>query len=256
MALICIEPIDGLSLGQAEELRRKLNVPLCSKATVSAEGVKLLVGQSQLSLAFVDKKRGKPYAVDFLSPVWRARWQQGLARNHIFRRALGGCDDAIHIIDATAGFGQDAAMMASLGCRVTAIERSPAVAAVLRNGIERAKQEDETLRAKLGLIDVQETDSTEYLTGLKYENRPDVVYIDPMFDKPKKSAKSPKEMQLLQELLPPPSLGENERLLEVAMAVAKGRVVVKQPLKAKALRANPTHIFKGQSIRYDVYVVR
>jgi hypothetical protein len=49
-------------------------------------------------------------------------------------------------------------------------------------------------------------------------------------------------------------LAELEQLLETALAAAKERVVVKQPLKGRALKANPKASFKGQSIRYDVYV--
>ena len=76
-----------------------------------------------------------------------------------------------------------------------------------------------------------------------------------MFDKPKKTAKSPKEMQMLQELLgPAPSVEEETQLFDAAMAVARSRVVVKRPLKARALRSSPSHSFKGQSVRYDVYI--
>lgn len=254
MALIGVEPADGLSHERAEILSQQLGVPLCDSKTSSATGVKLIVGTAVLALAFSDRKRGKPFAVDFLSSTWRSRWQQGLTRNHIFRRALGVRDEPLRILDATAGFGQDAALMATMGCSVVAVEKSPVVALVLRDALERARLESEILRAKLDLIQVVGADSADYLSQLSEENRPDVVYIDPMFDKPKKSAKSPKEMQLLQELLPETPATEVMKLIEIAISKARERVVVKQPLKARALKPNPTHMFKGQSVRYDVYV--
>jgi 16S rRNA (guanine1516-N2)-methyltransferase len=254
MPLIGVEPADGLSLERAEDLSRQLGVPLMTRDFTGTTGVKLLVTANALSLAFTDKRRGKPYAVDFLSTAWRARWQQGLAGQHIFRRALGVRDRPLDILDATAGFGQDAAMMAVMGCPVIAIEKSPVVALVLRDGLKRF--EEESLQARLNLIQVVEADSMDYLSGLTAESSPDVIYIDPMFSKPKKSAKSPKEMQLLQELLPESPISDVIRLLERALEKARQRVVVKQPLKARALKAGPTHMFKGQSIRYDVYVVR
>ena len=43
------------------------------------------------------------------------------------------------IVDATAGLGQDAFMLVNYGCQVTMIERSPVIAALLQDGIERAK---------------------------------------------------------------------------------------------------------------------
>ena len=48
------------------------------------------------------------------------------------------------MLDATAGLGRDAFVLASLGCQVTLIERVPAVAALLENGIERALLNVET----------------------------------------------------------------------------------------------------------------
>ncbi len=208
-----------------------------------------------VGLGFTDVKRGKPFYVDFLTMSWKSRFQKGLPKNHIFRRALGVRDTVCKVIDATAGFGQDSVMALTAGCEVVAIERSKEVAAVLRDGVERAGREDVAMRAALKKMKVVVGDSREYLAKLKAEDAPDVVYLDPMFDKPKKTAKSPKEMQLLQELLgAPPSAAEEMELFDLAFRAAKKRVVVKRPIKAKALKPAPTHSYKGQSVRYDVYV--
>ena len=200
-----------------------------------------------VGLGFADKKRGKPYFVDFSSAAWRMRFVKGLPKNHIFSRALGSKG---LFLDATAGFGQDAVMAMCLGFEVVAVERSAEVAEVLRDGIRRAIG-DESITAPFERLTVVHADAREYMAAMTV--KPDVVYIDPMFDKPKKSAKSPKNMQLLQELLGPAP--EMDSLLEVALRTARDRVVVKQPLKARALRSAPNHSFKGQSIRYDVYLV-
>jgi 16S rRNA (guanine1516-N2)-methyltransferase len=206
-----------------------------------------------VGLGFTDKKRGKPYFADFTGVSWRQRLQKGLGKNHIFVRARGVPGGKTKILDATAGFGQDAVQMLALGCEVVALERSKEVAAVLKDGIARALN-DEAIAPLFKKIKVVEADAREYMLKLAEKDRPDVIYIDPMFDKPKKTAKSPKNMQLLQELLGHPSITELEQLLETALATAKVRVVVKQPLKGRALKANPKASFKGQSIRYDVYV--
>ena len=42
------------------------------------------------------------------------------------------------VVDATAGLGRDAFVLASLGCHVRMIERHPVVAALLDDGLQRA----------------------------------------------------------------------------------------------------------------------
>ena len=44
-----------------------------------------------------------------------------------------------HIVDATAGLGRDAFLLASLGAKVTLIERSPMMYELLKEGMERAR---------------------------------------------------------------------------------------------------------------------
>jgi 16S rRNA (guanine1516-N2)-methyltransferase len=251
VALVCVEPLNQTSIQRAEELAAIWNVPLRANFT-GDKGIKVVVSEIAIGLGFVDKAKGKPYYVDFLTRAWKQRLVAGLPKNHIFRRALGHRDHPLRVIDATAGFGQDAVLALCLGCEVIAVEKSNVVVTVLRNGVMRALREDETVRPKFENLSVVEADAETFLEQV---DAADVVYLDPMFDKPKKSAKSPKEMQLLQELLAPlPTVEEEERLFHKAFANAKLRVVVKRPLKAKALVKTPTHSYKGQSIRFDVYV--
>jgi hypothetical protein len=74
-----------------------------------------------------------------------------------------------------------------------------------------------------------------------------------MFSKLKSTAKSPKEMQLLQELLGDAEPADEARLFEAAWAAARVRVVVKRALKTRASGPPPSHSYRGQSVRYDVY---
>jgi 16S rRNA (guanine1516-N2)-methyltransferase len=215
--------------------------------------VKLVEQEGAIGLAFTDPKKGKPFFVDFLTPTWKRNFSEGLSRNHIFRRALGASSAKPRICDATAGFGTDAVMALSLGCEVVAFERSALVAKVLRDGVNRAARQNMELKLLFARLQLMEGDAIENLATLS--PKPDVVYLDPMFDKPKKKSKSPKSMQLLQELLgQPPTKEEEEKLFTAAWSACRSRVVVKRPIKAHALRPNVTHSFKGQSVRYDVYV--
>ena len=251
VALVCVESLNQMANSRAEELANQWGVPLATGVT-GGKGVKVVVSELALGLGFADPKKGKPFYVDFLSREWRTRLTKGLPKTHIFRRALGHKDKSLRIIDATAGFGQDSVLALCLGCEVIAVEKSSVVVTVLQNGVMRALREDETIRSRFENLSVVEADAETFLQQVAPA---DVVYLDPMFTKPKKSAKSPKEMQLLQDLLEPrPTADDLERLFSIAYTYARGRVVVKQPLKAKALGRTPTHSFKGQSIRYDVYV--
>ena len=46
------------------------------------------------------------------------------------------------ILDATAGLGKDAFVLATLGCEMTLLERSPIIHQLLQDGIERASESD------------------------------------------------------------------------------------------------------------------
>lgn len=217
-----------------------------------AVAVKLIEIDGAVGLGFDDEKRGKPYFVDFLSPSWRLKLHKGIPRSHILRRALGATKGTPLVCDATAGFGGDSVLALSAGCEVVAIERSPLVYQVLADGLRRAGEESPDLKKLFSKFRLLQGDALKVLNGL--QPRPQVVYLDPMFEKPKKNAKSPKAMQLLQELLGESSLDEELALLDAAWAATLSRVVVKRPLKAPALKPSPAHTFKGQSVRYDVYL--
>lgn len=204
------------------------------------------------ALILKSEKKARPFYVDFLSPRWQSRWKQGLSKNHIFRRALGFQKVPWKVLDLTAGFGADCMMALSLGCEVTAVERNPTVFKLLNEGVERAREEA-TWRDRLKSLKLVQADAIDYLQALQAKDFPNVIYLDPMFEKPKKTAKSPKEMQLLQGLVGESKLEEEQRLLDLALQRALNRVVVKRPLKARALQGLLKHSFKGQSVRYDVY---
>ena len=264
MGLIGIEAASEDVKPWAARLAKSLKLNLLQPGRAASEptpeaSVKLVVSEIGLGLAFVDQELGKkPYYVDFTAGAWKQRFHAGLPKSHIFRKALGFRETgAGRVLDVTAGFGQDAMMILTLGVELTAIERSPVVFAVLEDGIRRAAREDETLKARLTNLKLLNVEALDYLAGLTADNAPDVIYLDPMFDKPKKKAKSPKEMQLLHALLgDPPSAEAELQLLKKALMVAKQRVVVKRPLKARAILASPVHTYKGQSVRYDVYLRR
>jgi 16S rRNA (guanine1516-N2)-methyltransferase len=83
------------------------------------------------------------------------------------------------VVDATAGLGRDAFVLASVGCRVRMLERNPVVAALLDDGLARGYADPEIgpwLQERLQLIHASSLTALTDITP-----RPQVVYLDPMF---------------------------------------------------------------------------
>ncbi len=62
----------------------------------------------------------------------------GGGRGEAVAKAVGIKGDYLPDVDATAGLGRDAFVLASVGCRVRMLERNPVVAALLDDGPARA----------------------------------------------------------------------------------------------------------------------
>ena len=159
------------------------------------------------------------------------------------RRAIGG---AATVIDATAGWGMDAARLASWGCRVTAVEKHPGVAALLQHAHAQCRETD--VRARLTVV---HADSVAFLRDLAAADAPDVVYLDPMYPPNPKSAAAKKPLTMLRLLAGPP--GDNRALFDAAIASARRRVVVKRPHRAPPLAPHKTGETTGKLARFDIY---
>ncbi len=154
------------------------------------------------------------------------------------------------VLDATAGLGRDAFVLASLGCNMTLIERQPLIAALLEDGLARARASAEVaaIAAQMRLL---QGNAIELLSAWA-DAAPQVIYLDPMFPHRDKSALVKKEMRLFR-----PLVGDDldaPVLLAAALALASHRVVVKRPRKAPCIDgAKPTYVLEGKSSRYDIY---
>lgn len=192
--------------------------------------------------------------VDFVAGAVAHRRRFGGGRGQSIARAVGLKGGASPtVLDATGGLGRDAFVLASLGCRVTLLERSPVVAALLEDGLERARAD-----AEIGLWVAERmllvhADAVAWMDGLAERDFPDVVYLDPMFPHRRKSAQVKKEMALFQQLLGGDE--DADRLLPAALRVARKRVVVKRPDYAPLLGGiEPTMAITSKKHRFDVYV--
>ena len=211
----------------------------------------LQLGDDGLQLVELGDKAPGPVRVDFVEGAAAHRRQFGGGSGQMIAKAVG-VQSGIRprILDATAGLGRDAFVLASLGCDMTLIERQPLVAALLEDGLQRAALSLEVapIAARMRLL----TGNAIELMRAWQGEAPQVVYLDPMFPHRDKSALVKKEMRLFR-----PFVGDDldaPALLEAALALASHRVVVKRPRKAPCIDdPRPSHQLEGKSSRYDIY---
>lgn len=154
-------------------------------------------------------------------------------------------------IDATAGLGEDALLLAAAGFSVQLYEYDPVIAALLRDALRRAAGVPE-LADIVGRMQLFEDDSLAVLPQLPA--RPDVILLDPMFPERQKSALIKKKFQLLQKLERP--CADEVALVNAAIAAHPHKVVIKRPLKGPYLAdRKPSYSLKGKAIRYDCLVL-
>lgn len=154
------------------------------------------------------------------------------------------------VVDATAGWAQDSLALFRMGYEVTCIERSPVMAALIRDGFERLAQKDWVQKRELSPPTLLVGNAIELLAGL--DEKPDCIYLDPMFPpKRKQSAATRKSMAVLRDILGDDI--DRMALFEAAFAAAGRRVAVKSPDYAEPLGGKPNETYQGKLLRYDVY---
>ena len=206
----------------------------------------------QLGLVDHDHPHMTPIVIDFLSGKTAYRRRYGHAGGEAISKAVGiKKGHRPNVIDATAGLGRDAFVLANLGCRVHMIERSTIIAELLKDGLHRAEQDE-----KIGMM-IKENlsltcgESRQELLHTPCE--PEVIYLDPMFPQKNKSALVKKDMQILQEVVGQDE--DAETLLNLAITIATNRVVVKRPAYANFLaEIKPTTSIKTKNHRFDIYL--
>jgi 16S rRNA (guanine1516-N2)-methyltransferase len=179
------------------------------------------------------------------------RFRSGMFRKHALVRASGikGGENPI-VVDATAGLGRDAFLLASIGARVTLLERSPDVFDLLRDSMAKASAAGPELAAVVARMTLMFGDARKLLADLQA----DVVLVDPMHPVRRNTALVKKEMRLLKELVGADS--DASELMQSALAARCKRVVLKWPLRAPSLEGlrKPSHTITGRTVRYDVFM--
>nr|WP_244989125.1 16S rRNA (guanine(1516)-N(2))-methyltransferase RsmJ [Pantoea cypripedii] len=214
-------------------------------------GLALVLTASHLELRKRDEPKLGGIFVDFVSGAMAHRRRFGGGRGEAVAKAVGIKGDYLpDVVDATAGLGRDAFVLAALGCRVRMLERHPVVAALLEDGLRRGYDDPEIggwLRERLTLLHVVSQQALSEITPA-----PDVVYLDPMYPHRQKSAMVKKEMRVFQSLVGADE--DADALLEPARRLAKKRIVVKRPDYAPPLAGVVTQsAVVTKSHRFDIY---
>jgi len=211
----------------------------------------LLLQLNEHHLGLYDKRTtAGPVYVDFVKGALGYRRQHGGGRQQPLAKAVGlKAQRRLTVVDATAGLGRDAFILAYLGCEVHMLERAPVIAALLFDGLQRAQQ-----CPHVGPIIQQRLHGwhMDAQQGLSQWS-PEVIYLDPMYPPRPKSASVKKEMQMLHTLVGADT--DSSHLLQQALKCARHRVVVKRPQYAPPVEAEPSFCIHSKKTRFDVYLV-
>ena len=192
---------------------------------------------------------GLSYQGDFENMLHRVT--NGRLQHEMLIRAAKSDKPGRKAIDATAGMGEDAFLLAAQGYEVTLFEQNPVIAVLLKDALRRAKKPP-VLKDIASRMNLVQDNSVEGMSKLL--DPVDVIYLDPMFPARQKSSLINKKLQLIQKLEPPCS--EETDLFDAAISASPSKIIVKRPLKSEFLAGRkPSYTLNGKAIRYDCYTL-
>lgn len=252
--MIAVAPESREQSAAAAELAHRLDLPLLPPGDESSP-LLLVVTSVRLELHQTGPWAPGPVCVDFLEGKADFRRRYGSSRDEGVVRAVASKKNRTPtVLDATGGLGRDAFVLTAHGCRVTLVERQPVVAALLADGLARAERDEKVGRMVAERLRLILGDSRVIMRELTEAERPEVVYLDPMYPHRDTTALVKKEMMALR-LLAGPDVDSAE-LLAAALKCATRRVVVKRPTGAEPLAGLAPDLTQNSgSHRFDVYLI-
>ncbi len=250
MTALAVAAANASHVPGARALAAELDLPVAGEDPPPS-GLLLVLGDDGLRLS--DPGDGASLRCELGSGRVGYRRRHGGGLGQALARAVGlRGGRRPSVLDATAGLGRDGFELAGLGCRVTLVERAPAIHALLRDGLARAVQHHPQTCARLRLLLDDALGLLARLAAGSDAARPEVVYLDPMHPPRAKAALVRKEMRLLRA-----AVGDDidaDMLLTAARRAARDRVVVKRPGRGTPLAGvAPDWTVAGRTTRYDVY---
>ena len=195
--------------------------------------------------------RGFTLKCDFVGGAVNHRLLYGGGRGQDLPKAVGmKAGKTPDIVDATAGLGRDAFLLASLGAQVTLIERSDIMHTLLQDGLKAASNAGGLHAEIASRMTLIHGDAIDLLPAMN----PEVVLVDPMHPPRQKPALVKADLRAIRDIVGTDD--DQLTLIQTALAAASKRVVLKWPAKASALdRLKPcSHQIVGKTVRYDVFM--
>jgi 16S rRNA (guanine1516-N2)-methyltransferase len=243
---VAVLRLDDKFRAESQQLAEQLSVVLLDQPDDATFDFYCVITEERCELHSAKHQGMAPFYIDFLHGKVEYRCRKGGGRRQPLARAIGlraGYCPAV--LDLTAGLGRDGWILANLGCPVTLIERSPVVAALLQDGLRRARS------VKPLSIECMVMEAADYLRSVSVV--PEVIYLDPMFPSKPKVALVKKEMQILQQIVTEPDDGKE--LFALAKQSGCRRLVVKRPQWAEALnQEKPDAVVATKRYRFDIYL--
>lgn len=233
---------------KAITIAEKWGIQLIQPEQIDNSSFVLMLDENNLSLHSLGDNKFSPIQINFNQGKNYYRQHYAGGKNQLIAKAIGISQGLYpKVLDATAGYGSDAYVLASFGCTVTMVENHPVMAALLAQALEMSNDNPVISRLHLQYMDsinfLEKIDAKEY----------DVIYLDPMFPEKTGAAKVKKNMQILHQLVGKPK--NEEHLLRNAISKAHYRVVVKRPNSAPFLaNLSPQHQLSSKKQRFDIYI--
>lgn len=257
----CIIPSSATNstiINRAKHIASQLGIPLIetlSQAKTNPDIRFILnIGQISLSLSYINKKTNDVHTVktslenEYLKRTYdKSKSIQEEKKRPLIKAIQTGISNPT-ILDATGGFGVDAFSIAYVGYNITILERNPIMYALLYDSMMRASQ-NHKIKPIIDRMKLLHADAFNYLEEI--EEKPDVIYLDPMYPSiQKRKALSKLPITIARELL----FDEKEQtkeLLDLAKKHAKHHTVLKRPINASNPGANK--VFKSKDHLWEIY---
>lgn len=258
---VAIVPATSLCtrISGAEALAARLDLPIVSQhaAGKAPDAEYLLVYTDNLLLLqpnpAVIREKMNPVCVDLSPESSISKRLRSVTLKDPLCRAVGIKPNIRpDIIDATAGFGIDGLSLAAMGCRVTMIERSPIMHALLEDGLQQAVTRYHKIAAISQNITLLHGNAIDFFQ--KQECTADSILIDPMFPEVKKGPLNKLTMRILRDIVG--NDDDGGELVCSALPQARKRVAVKRPKGAEPLYTGKAPDFQTpmKSGRFDIYL--
>ncbi len=211
----------------AVETAKKLNLKFVRRENFSLDALKKIHDAENILIAknnslVVSTENGELFFHPNTAHLRIKNLRRGLNDRLIDATKLS---EGMKILDCTLGLGSDAiveSFVVGESGKVVALEKSPALAEVVRFGLKNFSADNEKILSAMRRIEVVTTDYLDYLKAAE-KNSFDVVYFDPMFRRPVEKSSGINPLRPVADNRPVSSEAVRE-----ACRVAKNFVVLKE----------------------------